>query len=213
MLQHLAGELIPNLLQAHAGGIDAEQPGDDCAKQRRPDEDVKKRLGADIDQQNWEQKSRRDSADLCEGCGEACAHAANARRKNLAGEEVGLRIRSKVRHEVEQHESGEDEKELVAAGHVSGSGGDRQTRGAADEAQDLQPDAAGLVHEKNGADDTDDQQKVDEPRALGRQDVVVDEVGKVSRVSRFMAERNVSTTLRQPAFEFKLGFSAFGLAG
>jgi hypothetical protein len=25
--------------------------------------------------------------------------------------------------------------------------------------------------------------------------------------------RNVSTTLRQPAFEFKLGFPAFGLAG
>ena len=28
-----------------------------------------------------------------------------------------------------------------------------------------------------------------------------------------IAFRNVSTTLRQPAFEFKLGFSAFGLAG
>jgi hypothetical protein len=28
-----------------------------------------------------------------------------------------------------------------------------------------------------------------------------------------MGERNVSTTLRQPAFEFKLGFPAFGLAG
>ena len=28
-----------------------------------------------------------------------------------------------------------------------------------------------------------------------------------------LARRNVSTTLRQPAFEFKLGFSAFGLAG
>ena len=26
-------------------------------------------------------------------------------------------------------------------------------------------------------------------------------------------QRNVSTTLRQPAFEFRLGFSAFGLAG
>ena len=142
MLQHLARGSIPNLLQAHAGGIDAEQPGDEGAKQRRPDEDVKKRLGTDIDQQNWEQKSRRDSADLCEGCGEACAHAANARRKNLAGEEVGLRVRSKVRHEVEQHESGEDEKELVAAGDVSGTGGDRQTCGASDEAQDLQPDAA-----------------------------------------------------------------------
>jgi hypothetical protein len=25
--------------------------------------------------------------------------------------------------------------------------------------------------------------------------------------------RNVSTTLRQPAFEFKLGFPAFGLVG
>ena len=30
---------------------------------------------------------------------------------------------------------------------------------------------------------------------------------------KFMTKRNVSTTLRQPAFEFKLGFSAFGLAG
>ena len=29
----------------------------------------------------------------------------------------------------------------------------------------------------------------------------------------FGSIRNVSTTLRQPAFEFKLGFSAFGLAG
>jgi len=27
------------------------------------------------------------------------------------------------------------------------------------------------------------------------------------------ATRNVSTILRQPAFEFKLGFAAFGLAG
>jgi hypothetical protein len=31
--------------------------------------------------------------------------------------------------------------------------------------------------------------------------------------ARLMAARNVSTTLRQPAFEFKLGFPAFGLAG
>ena len=29
----------------------------------------------------------------------------------------------------------------------------------------------------------------------------------------FLGLRNVSTTLRQPAFEFKLGFPAFGLAG
>lgn len=43
MLQHLAGGSIPDLLQAHAGGIDAEQPGDEGAKKRRPDENVKKR--------------------------------------------------------------------------------------------------------------------------------------------------------------------------
>ena len=29
----------------------------------------------------------------------------------------------------------------------------------------------------------------------------------------FRDRRNVSTSLRQPAFEFKLGFAAFGLAG
>ena len=30
---------------------------------------------------------------------------------------------------------------------------------------------------------------------------------------RYLTLRNVSTILRQPAFEFKLGFSAFGMAG
>jgi len=33
------------------------------------------------------------------------------------------------------------------------------------------------------------------------------------RGGRRLTVRNVSTTLRQPAFEFKLGFPAFGLAG
>ena len=33
------------------------------------------------------------------------------------------------------------------------------------------------------------------------------------RAGGFEVGRNVSTTLRQPAFEFKLGFLAFGLAG
>jgi hypothetical protein len=33
------------------------------------------------------------------------------------------------------------------------------------------------------------------------------------RISARFSLRNVSTTLRQPAFEFRLGFSAFGLAG
>ena len=35
----------------------------------------------------------------------------------------------------------------------------------------------------------------------------------VAMPDRSWSERNVSTTLRQPAFEFRLGFIAFGLAG
>jgi hypothetical protein len=45
-------------------------------------------------------------------------------------------------------------------------------------------------------------------------ETVPDIVGEsVTGKRRRIGERNVSTTLRQPAFEFKLGFSAFGLAG
>jgi hypothetical protein len=37
--------------------------------------------------------------------------------------------------------------------------------------------------------------------------------GKSMRNTNESERRNVSTILRQPAFEFKLGFPAFGLAG
>jgi hypothetical protein len=39
------------------------------------------------------------------------------------------------------------------------------------------------------------------------------ESDKVEEIVSMPNYRNVSTTLRQPAFEFKLGFPAFGLAG
>jgi two-component system CheB/CheR fusion protein len=41
----------------------------------------------------------------------------------------------------------------------------------------------------------------------------VDLVLPVAKIPGALVKRNVSTTLRQPAFEFKLGFPAFGLAG
>ena len=87
------------------------------------------------------------------------------------------------------HEAGEDQKDLVPAGDVSGRGGDRQTCGAANEAHDLQPNAANFVYEKDGAHDADDQKQIDEASALRSQDVVVDEVGKASDVSRYVANR------------------------
>jgi hypothetical protein len=47
-------------------------------------------------------------------------------------------------------------------------------------------------------------------KARGRRDLVA-VVGHAASISA--GERNVSTTLRQPAFEFRLGFVAFELAG
>jgi hypothetical protein len=38
-------------------------------------------------------------------------------------------------------------------------------------------------------------------------------VGVLLQLDADLGQRNVSTTLRQPAFEFKLGLPAFGLAG
>jgi hypothetical protein len=42
---------------------------------------------------------------------------------------------------------------------------------------------------------------------------LLDVTAQRRRSTPFDRSRNVSTTLRQPAFEFKLGFPDFGLAG
>ena len=55
-----------------------------------------------------------------------------------------------------------------AAFMADGQGRDGKAGGAADEADDLQPDAADPVRQQHGGDDADDQQEVDERRAFGR---------------------------------------------
>ena len=87
----------------------------------------------------------------------------------------------------------------ISASCVSGSGSDRQTCGAADEAHDLQPDTAEFINKKNGADDADDQQQVDEAGSLGGQDVVVDEIGQASHVLGLVADRSGKDRWRKDA--------------
>ena len=126
-------------------------------------------------------KAVGNRADLGEGRGEAGAHAAHLGREHLAGEQVGLRVRADIGHEVEQHEAGEDERDLASRPwRRSEKRGDEQADGAADEAEDLQPDAADAVGEDHREDDADDQQDVDQRRALGGEDVVRDQVAQAA---------------------------------
>ena len=95
-----------------------------------------------------------------------------ARREDLAGQQVGLRVGADVGHEVEQHEAAEQQR-CVRAGSAacSDSAREPQARGAADEADDLQADAADPVGQQHRGQDADDQQHVEQRRALGGQDV------------------------------------------
>ena len=61
-----------------------------------------------------------------------------------------------------------------------GERGEEQSDGAADEADDLQPDAASAVGENHSEDDADDQQEVDQRGALGGEDVVGDQVAETA---------------------------------
>ena len=69
---------------------------------------------------------------------------------------------------------------MVAPVDVSGERGEEQPDGAADEAEDLQPDAADPVGEHHGEQDADDQQHVDQRGALGGEDVVSDQVAEAA---------------------------------
>ena len=76
-----------------------------------------------------------------------------------AGEQVGLRIRAQVGHEVEQHEAGEDQYGLKSAADIDRKRSQQQADRAADEADNLQPDPAQLVGQQNGKSNADDQQQ------------------------------------------------------
>ena len=57
---------------------------------------------------------------------------------------------------------------------------EQQAHGAADEAKNLQPDAADAVGKQHGKDDSHDQQHVDERGAFRRQDIALNELGRVA---------------------------------
>ena len=80
------------------------------------------------DEQDREQKSGGDRADLGEGGGKPRAHAADLGRENLAGQQVGLRVRAEIGHEVEQHEAGEDQGDLGLADDIDRERGEQQAR-------------------------------------------------------------------------------------
>jgi len=118
---------------------------------------------------------------FCESRREARAHAANDGRKHFPREQIGLRVGRHVRHEVEDHEAGENRRDLRTAIEIGRGGGDREADGASDEADDLKADAAEAVHQQDRRNDAYDQQKIDEARPPGRQLVVVDEIGDVTQ--------------------------------
>ena len=61
-----------------------------------------------------EQERCRHRADLGEGGGKSGAHAAHLGGEDLAGKQIGLRVRAEVGHEAEQHEPDEDDVDLAA---------------------------------------------------------------------------------------------------
>ena len=112
-------------------------------------------------------------------CGKAGADAANGGGKYLAGDQIGLRVRSQIGHEVKEHEAGKDQHHLGAAVVVDRLGRDEETERATDETKYLQAHAADAVGEKDGAHDADEQKNVDESRALGGDHVVGHQIDDV----------------------------------
>src|ERR1700733_7996205 len=130
------------ILEAHPSGLNSEEPSHRSAKERRDDEAIEQRLRANGVQQDGKQEGGHDGADLGESGGEARALAADRRRKDLTREEIGLRVRTKIGHEVEKHEAGEDQQQLLAVREVGGERREEQASRTADEAPNLQGDPA-----------------------------------------------------------------------
>ena len=62
-------------------------------------------------------------------------------------------------------------------------------RRASDESKHLQANATDPVGEQNGRDNADQEQQVDEGRALGCDQVVADDIGDAQRVRPLIADR------------------------
>jgi len=102
--------------------------------------------------------------------------------EHLAGEQVGLRVRADVGHEVEQHEADENHRGLGGADEIGGHRGNEQSGGAPMKPStwsQMRPDA---IRQDDREGDADDQQCGDHGRALGGEDVVPDQVADAADV-------------------------------
>jgi len=178
----------PDFLEVDPHRLDTEQPRKQGAQKRGADQDIKQLRRADIFQENREQKRRRASADFGERSGKTGSDAANSRGEHLAGQQISLRIGAEIGHEVEKHETRENEKRPRSAVIIDGLSGDKKPDRAADKAENLQAYPAGTVDQKNGEHDAEHQERIDQRRTLGGNQVVGDEVGDVLNVLALMAD-------------------------
>jgi hypothetical protein len=85
------------------------------------------------------------------------------------------------------------------AAEVDREGGDQQTQGAPDKAENLKSDPADLVGEDHRKQDADDQQNGDHRRSLGGQDRVGDQIAQAADVVGLAAERGCKDGWRKDA--------------
>src|SRR6202041_3066479 len=96
--------------------------------------------------------------------------------------------RSQVCHEVEQHEAGENQNGLKASTDVNRDRSQQKADRAADEADNLQTNAAKLVGEQNGKANTNNQERGDHGRSSGGKDIVSDQVAQAAYMISLFAE-------------------------
>jgi hypothetical protein len=109
--------------------------------------------------------------------------------EDFAGEEVGLRIGAEIGHEVEQHETGENQQHLRSVGEVRRQRRQHETHRATQEADDLQRNSAHRIGQQNREYDADDQERGDQGGSLGGRDVVGDQIGDAAGMVGIRADR------------------------
>jgi len=105
---------------------------------RRDDPGNQQHLGTDVlEQEGEEEEGRQHGADFGKRRCEARPVAADMGREDLTCQQIGLRVRPHIRHEVEQHEAGEKKHQLCGPHHALRHGRETQANGEADEADNL----------------------------------------------------------------------------
>src|SRR5262245_60940808 len=178
-----------NFFEIHALGFDGVDPGDESAQEARADQDQQQYVGADVLEQDRKEKGGHNRADLGKGSGDPGPRGADRNREHLARDQIGHGVGPDVGHETEQHEAGKQQHAGQLSADMKRQRRQCQSGSAADEAHDLQPDAADAVGEHDRQHDTDDQQNSDEGGAFGGEDIALNELGDVAWVRDRGAEQ------------------------